>query len=287
MRFGALLMYERLNDPEFLLRAAQMLEEFGFDSLWLGDHIVVPTQYSSVYPYNEEGRVPVERFPEPLISLASLASVTRRIELGTGVLVLPQRNPVLLAKQAATLNALAEGRLRLGVGVGWLREEFEALGSSFDQRGKRTDEYIDAMRALWTDEAPCYDGAYVQLRGTFELAPRPSQQGGVKVVVGGHSPAAARRAARRGDGFFPFTLDSEELFPLYDLVRQEASLVGRSSDQIELHGPTRGLPGWLPRLVDAGVTHAIMPSGHPGSDLETLKGRLGRFSERVIERVGG
>jgi probable F420-dependent oxidoreductase len=285
MRFGVQLMYERLSEPEFLVGAGQLVEELGFDSLWLADHVVVPAGYTSVYPYNSAGRVPVVRFPEPVVSLATLAGMTNRVELGTAVLVLPQRNPIVLAKQVATLDALAGGRVRLGVGVGWLREEFEALGAEFDDRGARTNEYIDAMRQLWTQDQPRYDGKHVRLDGTFDLVPRPARPGGVAVIVGGHSPVAARRAARRGDGFFPFTVDPTALAPLYDAVRTEAASAGRSIDEIELLGPTTTLPGWTARLQDMGVTHAVMPSGTPDLDLEQLKLRLGRFSERVIERT--
>jgi probable F420-dependent oxidoreductase len=285
MRFGVQLMYERLCEPEFLIEVGQLVEQLGFDSLWLADHVVVPSGYSSVYPYNTAGRVPVEQFPEPLISLALLAGLTQRIELGTAVLVLPQRNPIVLAKQVATLDALARGRVRLGIGVGWLREEFEALDAEFDNRGARTDEYIDAMRSLWTQSAPRYDGKYVRLDGTFELVPRPARSEGAAVIIGGHSRAAARRAAQRGDGFFPFTVDPEALASLYEAMRKEAANIGRSTDLIELLGPTTTLPGWTARLEDMGVTHAIMPSGSPDLDLDAVKLRLGRFSERVIEKT--
>jgi probable F420-dependent oxidoreductase len=283
MRFGAVLMYERLSEPDFLVGAGQLMEEMGFDSLWLADHVVVPTGYSSVYPYNAEGRVPTEHYPEPLVSLALLAGLTSRIELGTAVLVLPQRNPILLAKQVATLDAISRGRVRLGVGVGWLREEFEALGAEFGRRGARADEYIDAMRALWTEDEPQFKGEYVELDGSFSMVPRPSRRGGVAVVIGGHSSAAARRAGRRGDGFFPATIDPNELTPLYDLVREEVAAVGRSMDDVELLGPTTTMPGWLDELAEMGVTHAVMPSGPSNLDLEQLKARFGRFSERVIE----
>ena len=285
MKFGVQLMYERLSEPEFLAGAGQLVEQLGFDSLWLADHVVVPSRYASVYPYNAAGRVPVERFPEPLISLALLAGLTERIELATGVLVLPQRNPILLAKQVATLDALARGRVRLGIGVGWLREEFEALGAPFEDRGARSDEYIDVMRSLWTQAVPRYHGKHIRLDGMFELQPRPVRPGGVAVIIGGHSLAAARRAARRGDGFFPVTVDPETLAPLYEAVRNEAGNVGRSTDAIELLGPTTPLPGWTARLEDMGVTHAIMPGGPPNLDLEGLKLRLGRFSERVIDKT--
>jgi probable F420-dependent oxidoreductase len=285
MKFGVMVMYERLSEPDFLVGAGQLAEEFGFASLWLADHVVVPSGYASVYPYNSAGRVPVERYPEPLISLALLAGVTKRIDLGTAVLVVAQRNPVLMAKQIATLDALAPGRFRLGVGAGWLREEFDALGENFAERGARTDEYIAVMRALWTQDAPCYDGQHVRLDGSFAMVPRPVRPGGVPVIVGGHSMAAARRAGRLGDGFFPVTVDLEALPVLYDAMRKEASDVGRSADEIELLGATNSQPGWTARLEDMGVTHAIMPSGAPDLDLEALKQRLGRFSERVIEKT--
>jgi probable F420-dependent oxidoreductase len=284
VRYGATLMYDWLSDPDCLIGAAQLMEELGFDSLWLADHVVVPTGYSSVYPYNAEGRLSTEHFPEPLVSLAVVAGLTRRIELGTGVLVLPQRNPILLAKQVATLDVLARGRVRLGVGVGWLREEFDALGATFDDRGSRADEYIDAMRELWTSAVPRFSGRYVNLDGNFELQPRPVRRGGASVVIGGHSPAAARRAARRGDGFFPFSPDAEVLAPLYNLVRSEAEVSGRSVDEIELIGPTGTTPGWTEKLEDMGVTHAVMPSGRSATSFADFTARIRRFSDRVIDK---
>jgi probable F420-dependent oxidoreductase len=284
MKYGATLMYDWLSEPDFLVGAAQLMEELGFDSLWLADHVVVPTGYSSIYPYNAEGRLSTERFPEPLVSLALIAGVTRRIELGTGVLVLPQRNPILLAKQVATLDVLARGRLRLGVGVGWLREEFDALGAAFADRGARADEYIDAMRALWTTSAPSFSGRYVNLDGSFELLPRPARHGGAGVVIGGHSAAAARRAARRGDGFFPFSPDSDLLMALYDSVRAEAEKVGRPAGEIELIGPTGTSPDWTQKLEDMGVTHAVMPSGRSATSYEDFTARIRRFSDRVLDK---
>ncbi|HSY14561.1 MAG TPA: LLM class F420-dependent oxidoreductase [Jatrophihabitantaceae bacterium] len=284
MRYGATLMYDWLSNPDCLIGAAQLMEELGFESLWLADHVVVPTAYSSVYPYNAQGRLSTEQFPEPLVSLAVLACATSHIELGTGVLVLPQRNPILLAKQVATLDVLARGRMRLGVGVGWLREEFEALGATFDDRGLRSDEYIDAMRELWTNAAPTFSGRYVQLEGSFELLPRPARRGGVAVVIGGHSPAAARRAARRGDGFFPFSFDAEVLAGLYDLVRSEAKALSRSADEIELIGPTAATTGWIQRIEDMGVTHAILPSGRSTTSFEEFKDKIRRFSDRTIDK---
>jgi alkanesulfonate monooxygenase SsuD/methylene tetrahydromethanopterin reductase-like flavin-dependent oxidoreductase (luciferase family) len=140
------------------------------------------------------------------------------------------------------------------------------------------------MRMLWTQDEPRFEGDHIRLDGSFELIPRPSRPGGPPIVIGGHSLAAARRAARRGDGFFPSSPDPEVLPPLYDLVRAEAQRLGRSADAIELIGVTSRQAGWTSRLADMGVTHAVLPSGRPDLDIEGLKARLGAFSEKVIER---
>jgi probable F420-dependent oxidoreductase len=285
VKFGAMLVYEGLSDPDFLYELGQIVEELGFDSLWLADHVVVPTNYDSVYPYNESGKVTTVPFPEPMVSLGFLAAATKTVELGTAVLILPQRNPVLLAKQTATLDRLARGRLRLGIGVGWLREEFAALDTSFEDRGARTDEYIDVLRCLWTDAAPRFTGRYTALDGSFELRPKPAREKGVPIIVGGHSNAAAKRAGRRGDGFFPFLTEPTQLKALFDLTRTAAAEAGRSADDIELIAPSTPAPGSLSMLRDLGADHIIMSGAAFSSDIEGLKGKLGRFSERMIERA--
>ncbi|HSY14394.1 MAG TPA: LLM class flavin-dependent oxidoreductase, partial [Jatrophihabitantaceae bacterium] len=147
------------------------------------------------------------------------------------------------------------------------------------------DEYIDAMKELWTSGVPKFSGNHVQLDGGFELLPRPARAGGVAVVIGGHSRAAARRAARRGDGFFPFTVDPETLPALYDLVRSEAGALGRPMDEIELIGPSAATPGWTQRLEDLGVTQAVLPSGPSDLSYEAFTARMTRFSDRVIAKA--
>jgi probable F420-dependent oxidoreductase len=192
---------------------------------------------------------------------------------------------VLLAKQTATLDRLAQGRLRLGVGVGWLREEFAALNTPFDDRGTRADEYIDVLRCLWTEAAPRFDGRYASLDGSFELRPKPAKADGVPIIVGGHSKVAARRAGRRGDGFFPFLTDLAKLKTLFDLTRTAATDAGRAADDIELIAPSTPAPDCLSTLRDLGVDHVIMSGAAFSTDIEGLKGKLGRFSERMIERA--
>ncbi|MCU1502815.1 MAG: putative F420-dependent oxidoreductase, Rv2161c family, partial [Ilumatobacteraceae bacterium] len=187
------------------LDLATRADRLGFESLWTVEHVVVPSGYQSAYPYDKSGKMAggAEEFdlPDPLIWLAFVASATARIRLATGVLIVPQRNPLILAKEVATLDALSGGRVTLGVGVGWLEEEFNALGVPFADRGRRLDDYVEALRALWTQSKASVHNTYTSFDDCISR-PFPAN-GTVPIVVGGHSPAAARRAARLGDGFFP------------------------------------------------------------------------------------
>ena len=191
----------RYADPADAVELLQAAEEAGFESAWTVEHTVVPEGYESAYPYSPDGKMAGGRtdipLPDPLIWLSFAAAATSTIKLGTAILILPQHNPVIVAKQVATLDHLSGGRALLGVGVGWLREEFEALGVPFEDRGARMDEYIAVMRELWTAERPSFDGAFVRFDGA-QCRPRPVN-GTVPIIVGGHSKAAARRAgpARR------------------------------------------------------------------------------------------
>src|SRR2546429_1436660 len=215
MKFG--LRYASLGryaSGPAAVELAQAAEAAGFDSIWTVEHVVVPHGYQSRYPYSETGRMgsgledlPI---PDPLIWLAYIASATRTLKLGTAILILPQRNPVVTAKAVATLDHLAGGRrVLLGIGVGWLAEEFATLGVPFEDRGPRTDEYVAAMRALWSQERASFAGRFVSFREVF-CRPRPAD-GRIPIVVGGDTRAAARRAGRLGDGYFPARAASDEL----------------------------------------------------------------------------
>lgn len=210
MRFGCTLPNRgELTSTENLKRMAQTAEKFGYDSVWVSDHIVIPTDIAPLYPYSHSGEMPFEGdtpYCEPLTTLAYLGGVTNFVRLGTHVLVLPYRNPVLSAKMISTLDFLSGGRVILGVGAGWMEEEFEALDSPpFAERGRVTDEYIALFRELWTNPYPEFKGRFAHASG-YNFSPRPVQKAGIPIWVGGHSGPAIRRTAKLGDAWLPIGL---------------------------------------------------------------------------------
>ena len=286
MRFG--IAYANAGpaaQPAHAVELARLAEANGFESLWTVEHVVVPRDYASTYPYAQDGKMPGGEdvdIPDPLIWLSHLSAVTDTIKLATGILILPQRNPVILAKAVATLDQLSEGRVMLGVGVGWLAEEFAALGVPFEERGARTDEYIEALRALWGEGDSSYKGRFVD----FERAvskPRPVQSGGPPIVVGGHSEAAARRAGRLGDGFFPGARGREELGRVIDVMRESAKKAGRDPDSIEITAGGRPDLDTVKAWADLGVSRFLVPP--LGFDVDTLATQLPKFAEDVISKA--
>jgi len=264
MKFGLRYVNTGRNVwPDKAVAIAQAAEQAGFESIWTVDHVVVPQGYKSAYPYSTSGRMGDGRedlqFPDPLIYMAYIASVTKTIRLATGILIIPQRNPVVTAKQIATLDALSGGRVDLGIGVGWLEEEFNAIGVPFADRGKRTDECIEAMRALWSQDVAEYHGELVDFDPIY-CRPQPVN-GTVPIIVGGHSKAAARRAGRFGDGFFPARGASIELF---DMVRASAREFGRDPDSIELIASVPEKLEDIPELAKIGVSRILIPSSPMG-----------------------
>jgi probable F420-dependent oxidoreductase len=256
LRYASLGRYS--NGPA-AVELAQAAEAAGFDSIWTVEHVVVPHQYQSRYPYSPTGRMGagLEDFPipDPLIWLAYVASATRTIKLGTAILILPKRNPVVTAKAVATLDHLAGGRrVLLGIGVGWLAEEFATLGVPFEDRGPRTDEYVAAMRVLWTEERASFHGRFVSFEQVF-CRPRPAE-GRIPIIVGGDTRAAARRAGRLGDGYFPARGAPAELF---DEMRRAAEGAGRNPADIELTVSAPAEPGEIEALARQGVTRVAVP----------------------------
>lgn len=271
--------------PDGAAALGKVAEEAGFDSLWTVEHVVVPAGYESQYPYSPSGKMPGTEdnpIPDPLIWLTYVAAHTSTIKLATGILILPLRNPIVLAKEVATLDVLSNGRAVLGIGVGWLKEEFDAIGIDFEARGAITDEHVEALRSLWRDDEPTFKGQW----SSFERAksyPKPVQAGGVPIVVGGHSKAAARRAGRLGDGFFPARGALDELSQLFDVARASAKDAGRDPDAIEMTcGGAMDLEG-VKKFADSGADRLVVPAF--GSSEEQYKQMLGAFADNVMSKL--
>jgi probable F420-dependent oxidoreductase len=223
--------------------------------------------------------------PDPLIWLAHVGAVTSTIRLATGILILPQRNPVILAKETATLDRMSGGRLDLGIGVGWLEEEFDAIGVPFAERGARADEYVAALRALWGEDEASFHGRYVDFDRCV-LRPRPVEHA-VPIHIGGHTDVAARRAGRLGDGFFPGKGTHQELARLFDVVRAAAEDAGRDPESVELTTGGNGAIGAgaldeVAALADLGVGRVILPSFLFWSDPAES---LAAYGHEVIDQV--
>lgn len=248
----------RYVDGALAVELVQAAEEAGFESAWTVEHTVVPEGHASAYPYSADGRMAGGAFdfplPDPLIWMAYVAARTRTIKLGTGILILPQHNPVITAKQVATLDVMSGGRVLLGIGVGWLKEEFDAIGAAFAKRGSRTDEYVAAMRALWSQERPTFNGRWVRFDGAY-CRPQPVR-GSVPIHVGGHSRAAARRAGRLGDGFFPARGNPAELVAL---ARETAEAEGRDPSALEITLSCLEDLAELSALKALGVARVLVP----------------------------
>ncbi len=285
MKFGLAFASSIGIDGGAALDLCRRAEAAGFESVWGGEHVILPTAIESRYPYTADGKIPAESdtpIPDPLIWLAFVAAAAPTLRLGTCILIVPQRNPLVLAKELATLDRLSGGRVELGLGVGWLREEFDALGVPWDRRGARNDEYIAAMRALWAGPHAEFHGEFVDF-APVTCSPRPVQTS-VPILVGGDTPAAIDRAVRLADGFFPGEGDATKLGALITRLRHAAEDAGREPDSIEINamfGAQMAEPlGGVEQLAALGVGRAMIPAfffaGPGGLD------RLSEFGERVI-----
>lgn len=273
-------------DPAWISEFAVQADGLGFESIVVVEHSVVISQYESTYPYDESGRMDLAddcRIPDPLDLLSFLAGKTSRIGLATGVLILPNHHPVVLAKRAATVDVLSGGRLRLCVGMGWMREEIEACGTAFDSRGRRGDESIDVLRALWADSGPggaSHHGEFFRFERAMSY-PKPA--GPIPIHVGGHSLAAARRAGRRGDGLQPLGVRGDDLRRLVDVMRDEAGRAGRDPARLELtlgHSLGSVTPEHVARLARHGADRILLRPT-PTTDLATVVAELTACAARL------
>ena len=280
MRLGAFLPpWGEHATPADFDRLARAVEELGYDSLWTGDHVVFPMGVVSPYPYNATGAFPFDRGQplfEPITLLAYLAGRTSTVRLGVSVLVLPMRNPVVTAKMLAGLDALALGRLELGVGVGWLREEFDALAADFLARGDVADEWIAILRQLWTASRPTgFEGQHYSF-SPLALVPRPDRR--IPIAVGGNSRAALRRAARLGDGWHGVRLAPEQMAGMVGYLRGRLSEAGRDPADFRVALRTSIHPRHAARDLElyaaAGVDELIVevPGANTDQRLRVLAG---------------
>jgi probable F420-dependent oxidoreductase len=215
---------------------AEEAEARAIGTIWVGEHVVLFEDYASHYPYAEDGRIPAppgSGLLEPMVTLSYLAARTQTVRLGTAMLLLPQRNPVYVAKEVSSLDWLSGGRVDLGVGVGWLKEEFDALNVPWERRGRRTDEYLDVLRTLWCDETSSYHGETYDLP-PCEMFPKPLQTPHPPVHIGGETPAALRRAATRGQGWHTFNRSPAELAAGLAELDTHLEAAGRSRDELRI-----------------------------------------------------
>ena len=280
MKFGLLPPYRAgvTVDPQWMTTFARAAEACGFESLYCAEHVVVAAGYASRYPYNDSGRMPLPHdadFPDPLDLLAFVAGATTSLGLGTGLLVLPEHHPVQLAKRLATLDRLSAGRLVVGVGVGWMREELEAMDVDPSTRGERADECIEALRVLWRDDEATFHGRFFNFERVCSF-PKPRDRT-IPIHIGGSSEAAARRAGRVGDGFHPLSLEGEQLEERLDQMRAAADEAGRDPNVIELT-----LGGLLDQLDDERLA-TVDKYGTTRLVLSTRERDIGKATEQLEE----
>lgn len=272
-------------DGPWMAGFARHLEDCGFESIVAVEHTVMMAHYTSVYPYDPSGRVELAAdcpVPDPLELLAFLAGQTRELGLATGVLVLPNHHPVVLAKRIASLDALSGGRLRLAVGMGWLREEVRACGAPFEARGRRADEQIELMRLLWQDhpDGVTFHGEFFDVDYAM-CYPKPLRP--IPIHIGGHTLAAARRAGRLGAGLQPLGVSGADLTRLVTAMRAAATATGRDAAALELslgHLVTKIDAARSDRLAELGADRIVLAMP-PTADLTEAKDALSACAQRL------
>ena len=257
--------------PEVIRAVAAAADAAGFATLWSGEHVVLVDRPASRYPYSADGRIGVPAgadWLDPLLGLSFAAAVTSRITVATGVLLLPEHNPVLVAKQAATLDVLSSGRLTLGVGIGWSAEEFAALGVPFARRGQRAAEYVAAMRRLWSEDVASFHGEFASFEAV-RVNPKPVRGRQIPVVVGGNSDAALARVAAFGDGWYGFNLTAAEAAERVAALAGHCQQQGRSLSELSVAvALTDADPALVPDLARAGVTELVLVAAPPPDPAE-------------------
>jgi len=283
MKFGTFIARVRGDAIADDVRNA---EAAGFESVWIADHVIMPLHTDCAYPYSSDGRFPAPPdtpFLDPLMTLAYAAAATTKIRLATGIFVLPMRNAFATAKAVATLDYLSKGRVIFGVGVGWLKEEFEAMGATFEDRALRTREYLELMKELWSKDEPVYKGKTVQTEG-MKFMPKTVQQPHPPIIFGGTTEPSLKRAVRLGDGWYGIAHGLEQARTMVERLREHQRALGRTKP-LELTISLRtGKPLTLDdmrRLAELGIDRALV--GLPLKALEA--GEMDRFRSEVMDNM--
>jgi probable F420-dependent oxidoreductase len=264
--------------PAAIRVLAASAEKLNFSTLYAVEHVIFADDYVHKYPYSQAGELPgpthMNLF-DPFIALTFAAAVTTRVRLSTGISLIPMHNPVILAKEIASLDQLSEGRFVLGAGIGWMAEEFRAAGVSFEDRARRTDEYIEAMKRLWSDEPASYSGQFVNFKN-IRCNPKPVSGGRLPITFGGETTAAMKRVARQGTGWFGYMNSPEQAEEKIKKLHGILAEHGRKPEEVELvitpNDPKYSAPDSLKRYRDAGVSEIVVTAWwRPGSDADNRK----------------
>ncbi len=281
MKLGIVFINTGARSGASIIELARRAEAVGVESVWTGEHVMIPLEYRSAYPYNDTGKmgVPPETvLVDPLITLAAIAAATETVRLGTGVNILPQANPLLLAKQAASLDFMSNGRLMLGLGIGWLKEEFDAMNVPFERRGARFDDYIQAMRKVWSGEVVEHRSEFLDW-SNFKSYPLPVQSP-LPVVIGGDKGKAFERIARYGNGWYTPRPTLEQVIEGRDRIAEACRAVGRDPAEIEITAMWHMATGLdtVRRYRDAGIHRMLVPVvGKPDATIEALAEAIAAF----------
>ncbi|MEH6581748.1 MAG: LLM class F420-dependent oxidoreductase [Halioglobus sp.] len=286
MKFGLVPVNVGVKSVEDMVGLAQYVESIGFESAWTFEHVMVPVDYSSKYPYSKDGKMggdSTNNFIDPLIALSAIAASTKTLRLGTGVNIVAQANPMLLAKQAASLDLISNGRFMLGAGIGWLQEEFDAMGVPFERRGARFDDYIQAMRKVWSGDVVEHQSEFINWSG-FHSYPLPVQKPGVPIIMGGSKGKIYERIAKHGDGWFAPTDSAESLAPMLEPLKDACREHGRDYGSIELTSmwDSQGGLDAIKAFEDIGVSRVIVPVFALGRN--PLEG-LAKFGDDIIAKI--
>jgi probable F420-dependent oxidoreductase len=283
------------TDPRWVVEFVQMLEREEAESVWMPEHVVVAEEYEPLYDYSEDGLAPMDpntQMPDPLDWLTFAAAHTNTLRLGTGVLIGPQHSAAILAKRLATIDALSAGRLEVGIGIGWQKEEYEAVGVPYNNRGRRLDEALDAMRALWRDDPATFHGEFINFDKVY-CDTKPAQADGVPFLIGGSSDAAARRAGLRGNGFFPYTISPDELVEKMQIVQTTAIAAGRDPEPLSVTiWPSSYNPegtfdlGLVKAFADAGADRFIIAAFEAEeTSIEGLKRLVCDYQDKIMSHL--